>query len=402
MDTNVNPKNEREIGILDLIYAIVQKKRFVIIFTMIFAIGAIIYTLVTPKKWISTATIQPITENSSSMSINSGILDMLGGGGILPNAKEDLSMQFVTIMESRTFREDVIRKFDLIHYLKITKPDSLIAMELALISLKTEMVSISVDPQLSIITISIETLDKQLSQRMAQYYIQKLDNYNKFDKLSKSRMKRQFLEKNTLDIRTKIDSLGMAIRDFQSKYHAIDPDQQTQSIIGLYSEAVTTLMQTNFEYEIAKLSFSMDSPQMVALQKKKELVTERVKDLESKHSELNPKYLLQIDAIPDLTLRFAQLKMNLEIQKKIFEYLYPQYEAAKIEELRDMPSMEIIDSPNLAGLKSKPKRALTVILVTLAAFILACVLSIILVFSSESQKSLFRSIITELSFKHKN
>ncbi|HPT71108.1 MAG TPA: Wzz/FepE/Etk N-terminal domain-containing protein [Candidatus Cloacimonadota bacterium] len=390
--------NNHEFGLLNLLYAIVQKKNFVLIFTVIFAIIAIVYSLLTPKLWVSTTTIQPITESNDGINLDTGLLDMLGGG-ILSNAGGYSSDQFVAIMESRTFSEDVIRKFDLIRYFNIKSDNYREAMENATKKLKSRIISISIDPKISIITISVETKDKNLSQQIAQYYVQQLDKYNRYVKMTKSRMKREFLEKNVDDVKVKIDSLGIAMKDFQSKYHVVAPDQQTQSMISLYSEAISALAQTDLELEMARQSYGGNSPQIVTLQKRKSILTDRLKDLEGKNAEINPKYMLQIDKIPDISLRYAHLTMNLEIQKKIFEFLYPQFEAAKLDELRDMPTMQIIDKANLAGLRSKPKRALIVIMVTLSAFLLASIISIIVVFIPESQKSVLKSILKELNFK---
>jgi uncharacterized protein involved in exopolysaccharide biosynthesis len=42
-----------------------------------------------------------------------------------------------------------------------------------------------------------------------------------------------------------------------------------------------------------------------------------------------------------------------------------------------MPSFQVIDAPREAGMRSKPKRAVLVIIVTLAAFIFSCVLAMV-------------------------
>jgi uncharacterized protein involved in exopolysaccharide biosynthesis len=61
----------------------------------------------------------------------------------------------------------------------------------------------------------------------------------------------------------------------------------------------------------------------------------------------------------------------MEVYKALYSYLYPQYEAARLSELRDMPSIELLDNPRLAGRRESPKRAIICILATLAAFIFA-------------------------------
>jgi len=47
-------------------------------------------------------------------------------------------------------------------------------------------------------------------------------------------------------------------------------------------------------------------------------------------------------------MQLALLTLNIEIKKKVIEYIYPQYELAKLEELKDMPTFEVIDSPREA------------------------------------------------------
>jgi len=80
---------------------------------------------------------------------------------------------------------------------------------------------------------------------------------------------------------------------------------------------------------------------------------------------------------------YAELKTELAIQKKVYEFLYPQYESAKIEELKDLPTIEIIDRAVLAGMRSKPRRARLCII----AFIMAIISSSILIILTHALQS---------------
>lgn len=87
--------------------------------------------------------------------------------------------------------------------------------------------------------------------------------------------------------------------------------------------------------------------------------------------------------------------MNLEIQSKVFEFLYPQFEAARLEELRDMPTLDILDTPREAGMRVRPKRAM----LCLIAFALALVAAVIIALiknAFELNKDRFREIKKEL------
>jgi uncharacterized protein involved in exopolysaccharide biosynthesis len=87
--------------------------------------------------------------------------------------------------------------------------------------------------------------------------------------------------------------------------------------------------------------------------------------------------MIKIDNIPDIALQYAQLMINLDIQKKVYEFIYPQYEAAKIEEMKDMPTLDIVDYPREAGLRARPKRAILCIIATLIGLIVSLILAVI-------------------------
>jgi capsule polysaccharide export protein KpsE/RkpR len=195
--------------------------------------------------------------------------------------------------------------------------------------------------------------------------------------MSKGRMKREFLETQVAKHMADVDSLAKALRDFQTKNKSVALDQQTEAMVSMYGEIVAQYMQTDIEYELAKNQYSESSPIVQELAAKKALLSGKVKELENSNTTLTPDYLIQIDKIPDLSMQLAMLMVNVEIKKQIIEYLYPQFELAKLEELKDMPSFQIIDAPREAGMRSKPKRAILVVIITLAAFIFACVLALI-------------------------
>ena len=106
----------KQIDILDILLILVKHKKFIVFTTIIVSIAAVIYSLLAPQYWKSTATILPQSDNQG-FSISTSSLLGLGSSflGSAPSASSD----FITIMNSRTFSEDIIKKFDLIRYFKI-------------------------------------------------------------------------------------------------------------------------------------------------------------------------------------------------------------------------------------------------------------------------------------------
>jgi len=365
---------KREFDFFELIRLIIRNRKFIIIFVAVVSVAAVIYSLVTPQIWRSTATFYVIGDQTSSLPFN---IEGLSGltAGLMGTTNSQNAISAVIAMNSRQFSEKVIRHFNFIDYYKITTKDSLKAMDSALKMLHTKTMKIGSDPETGLVTVSADTKDKKLSRDIVNYYLQQLDIYNREEKITRGKMNREFLEARVNETRAEIDSLLLALKDFQQRHNTVDIEAQTSSLIKSYSDIIATKMSTDIELELARKNYAENSPIVLELKDRSEALAKQIRQLEAGKEPLKPRYLIDIGSLPDLATQYAQLKMNLEIKSKVYEFLYPQYEAAKLEELKDLPTLDILDTPREAGLRVRPKRAVMCII----AFALAVVVSIIIV-----------------------
>ena len=362
---------KREFDIFELIKILLRHRWFIIIFVGIVSVAAVIYSLVTPKIWKSEATFYIVGDDNASLPINLPGLGSLAST-IMKQDKLQGSISAVSALRSRRFSEDVIRKFDLIRYFKISDRDSLLRMDVALKKLK-KAVKVSLSEKAGLISISVETKDKKLSMDMINYYLAKLEEYNRDQKLTKGKRERIFLEERVKETRAVLDSLIAADKEFRSSSNAIDIEEQAAVLIKSYAELVATKMAADIELEMARESLSESSPVVQELKVKRDALNAQIREMESSKGSVKPRYLIDISSLPDLGSRYAQTKMELLIQTKVFEFLYPQYEAARLEELKDMPTVDILDSPREAGLRSRPKRAMICVIAAFMAFVVAVI-----------------------------
>jgi uncharacterized protein involved in exopolysaccharide biosynthesis len=101
--------------------------------------------------------------------------------------------------------------------------------------------------------------------------------------------------------------------------------------------------------------------------------------------------MIKFDNFPELGMENARLIRELTIQNTLLELLLPQYETARLEETKNIPTLQIIDAPKVPINKSKPIRSLIVI----ASIIMGLVVSIIYIFS-EHYSSEFRKQLKNL------
>ena len=360
----------KEIDILDILYYLIKHKKFIIITTLLVSIAAVVYSLVVPFTWTSSATFMTVNENESGFSLSSSSLFGLGstlfGTGFIGDKKN-----LISVMKSRNFSEDIIKEFNLMKLLKINYPDSLLNMEKAVKALNGSITQIDLDEETSIITISVTTEDKYLSADISNYYLLKLNEYNLNSRKSKGKQKRIFLESRLNKERITIDSLTTEFMEFCQKYHTISLTEQTNAVISNYSDLVAQKVYLEIELELAKRNLGEDSPKLAYLKDNIIILERKINELEFNKYGNNPKYLLNLEDIPHLVKKYAELELQLEIEKKIYEFLYPQYESAKIEEIKDIPSLEIIDNAIPAGKRTSPRRAKLCIVSFMLAFIMS-------------------------------
>src|SRR5580693_3676374 len=75
-----------------------------------------------------------------------------------------------------------------------------------------------------------------------------------------------------------------------------------------------------------------------------------------------------IRKLPLLGVRWLDLFRETKIQQAIYEMLTEEYESAKIEEAKEIPTVKVLDLPNFPERKAYPPRKLIAILGMLLSF----------------------------------
>jgi len=74
---------------------------------------------------------------------------------------------------------------------------------------------------------------------------------------------------------------------------------------------------------------------------------------------------------PEILITLSRLKRDIEINSTTYSLLREQYELARLNAQKDVPIVQILDTPSLPTLKSSPRRVITIILAGMVAFILS-------------------------------
>ncbi|MCF7813683.1 MAG: hypothetical protein K9N40_04305 [Candidatus Cloacimonetes bacterium] len=371
----------KKVNLIDIFIVLAKRKKIIILVTLIVSILSVLFVLIIPQYWVSKATIKPVTDNNQGLNISSALMGL--GSSFLNGNVTTSSIDFVSIMNSRTFSEDVVKHFDLATYFEIVEEDPYRVMETATALLQESIMSFYVSPETGIIHIYAETKDRLLSKEIVDYYVKKIEEYNLTVQKSKGRQKRIFLESRIEEIESKMDELKLRMQNFQEKNRVLEIDSQIRGAIDLYS----SLLKKQLELEMEIVSYNELYPEGSAKLKILELsLSEIDKKIKGLESGSDYKYMLGMENVPELANSYSSLYSQLEINKTLYEFIFPQLESARLEELKDLPSLEIIDEGNIAGYRSKPKRARFCIIMFLSAIIISSTLVIISQYTSDEQK----------------
>jgi uncharacterized protein involved in exopolysaccharide biosynthesis len=230
------------------------------------------------------------------------------------------------------------------------------------------------------------TKDKYLSAEIANYYTQLINQYNKKTRKTKGRRTRKFIEQRLTEVENKIDSLSIAIKNFQEKTNLIDLETQVKKSVELYSELISKKMIAQIEYNIKESYLDIDSFNLQKLKKQISEYDKLINSLEGIQKNKDFQYIIKLKNVPKNALKLGNLKMELKIQQTVYEFLYPQYESARIDELRDSESIVILDEARPAGKRTKPRRAIICITTFIIALLASIILSILIEISKEYLK----------------
>lgn len=381
-----NPQNKKnqlpqddfndEINLLDLLQVILNRKKIILLITVCAIVLSVIVSLLLPKKYTATARILPPSESSSGIS---GLLSQVGGGlgglaGSFISGKSTSDL-YVGILKSRTVADAIIAKFDLKNLYEQKYMEDVYKN-------LSKITSISVSRKDQIISISVEERDPKQAAEMANTYVQMLDQINRTVNITEGHRKRVFLENRLKKVHRDLSKAEVELKEFQEKYKLIAIEEQAKVAIEGAAKLKGEIVASQTELEVLKQFGTEKQNEAVMLKSKIAELQNQLTKIETggvdknlhkddQTTNGNSSLFIPFDEFPTLGLQLTRLMRETKIQEKVFELMTTQFELAKIEEAKDVNTIQVLDEAVPPDKKSSPKRSLIVILSTFMAFFMA-------------------------------
>ncbi len=354
------------------------KRRMVFGIVAIGILASVLYALILPNVYVSTTTLMP-PDNTSPYSSMIGLLSpgsaapQLGGSLLGLNTPSDL---FIGILKSRNVQDGLINNLALArHYGSRDAEEARATLEGA--------TKIEEDRSSGVITISVTDRNPVTASRIAGGYVEELNRVVTDNATSAARRERIFLEGRVKEIKQNLDDSAKQLSQFSTKSGAIDISSQTRSMVEEGLRLQAELIDGRSQLAALRQTYSEDNSRVRALEAHN---AELQKELDKMgglpqgsgaNSDVNESPYITADELPALGVTYFDLERKVRVDEALWETLTKQYEAAKVEEAEEIPTVEVLDTANVPLRKSSPSRRLIVEVGTLMSFALALIVIVL-------------------------
>jgi len=333
-------------------------------------IVALIVSFLLPKHYEASVKVVPGENTASGMmglpaklanmsggAVGSGISLALDASGLL-SGKTPTAF-YVEILKSRSLQDHIIDEFNLRErYWKTGKwwPRSYYETRKKL----TSFTDIEEDKKSNVITVTITDYDRNTAAQIATAYVTELNRAAAGLNTGEAHRERVFLENRLREAKQDLDATALALSQYSSKNTIMDPQDQGRAMMDAAARVQGEIIAGEAELKGLQQIYSDDNVRVRTLRARLETLRSKLHGLAGKQAEaqVGSTDYPSMSTLPILGYRYSDLYRQTKIQEAIYEFLTQQYETAKIEEAKELPSVRVMDPAIAPEKKSGPHRVL--------------------------------------------
>ncbi|HMB90773.1 MAG TPA: hypothetical protein VKP65_07995, partial [Rhodothermales bacterium] len=310
-----------------------QWRRFISIVVGVVAVLAVIITLMMDNVFRAQARV---------------LLPASGGGGLLSSAiVENLPAaaqsfiggsggdytRYLSVLTSRTMYERVVERFDLIQVYETHESETAEADAVSMLADNTEFL---VDTEFEHLTIAVKDTDPERAAAMTNYYVDQLTLLNAQLSAQSATQFRKYVEQRHDETLARLDSVLLALRDFQQKYGVMELQAQGELFLEFTAELRIEAARAELQYETLLSQYGPDNSLVKAARQTATSANRTYQRALSGGESLMP---VAKENLPQVSLEYIELERERMIQQTLLEYIRPALEEARFEEERQVEAV---------------------------------------------------------------
>jgi capsular polysaccharide biosynthesis protein len=316
--------------------------------------------LLVPNTYTANALILP---PAKPQSLSTAMIGQLGGMAALAPALglKDPGDMYIGIMKSRSVIDELVSRFHLQQVYHASTKDAARGKLLARASF--------VSGRDSMIRISVEDREPRRAAELSNAFITELNAQNSRLAITESAQRRLFYEHEVDAEKAALTGAETAMRETQLRTGVVETSGQAQVVIASIAQLRGGIAMREVELERLRTGATLQNPEVV--RQKAELTSMRneLAGLEtgsgSRQQTGDP--LVPVVDVPKAGLDYLRALRDVKYHEALFEMLFKQYEAARIDEAKEAPVIQVVDYAIPPESKSGPPRSAITMLGTIVA-----------------------------------
>ena len=356
-------KGDDEISLLDLLIVLAERKRTILWVTAVFAILAIVISLVLPKRYTASVTLLPPQQNSSMGAALTSQLGNLGGMAALAGGSLGLKNpndMFVAMLKSRTVEDAMVQHFGLMQeYHQKYLSDARKVFD--------KYATVDGSGKDGLIHISIEDRDPNRAAELANGYIDQFRKLSEHLAITEASQRRLFFEQQLNQAKDNLANAEEALKLTEQKTGLIQLDSQARALIESAASLRAQIAAKEVQIQSIRTFATSENSQLIQTQQELEGLQRQLAKLGGSEN-IDAGLMVPKGQVPTAGLEYGRKLREVKYNETIFDILARQFEIAKLDEAKQGALVQVVDSAVAPDRRSFPKRGIIVLAATAVGF----------------------------------
>ena len=353
--------DEPAVSLTEVLTWLGESKRSIALTTAIVALAALVVSLLLTPIYTARATfLAPGSQQQSSSAAALAALGSLGSlaGGFAAKSPDDL---YVALLKSDSVLRGLDARFDLKKHYGVDTYE-------ALRRVVPGFIRVNADKKSGVITVEVDDKDKNFAADLANGHEAEVTKLLGRLVVSEAQLRRAFFEKQLQETKENLVKAEQVLRSVQEKSGVIVLDKQADALITNAALLRAQIAEREVQLKVLRTSSTEQNPAVIRLNSELQGMRTELARMESSQAGSPGSAVdLPVGKLPEAAVDYVRARRELKLQESLLEGMLRQYEIAKLDEAKEGPTLQQVDIALPPDHKSKPSRALFVIVSTLVA-----------------------------------
>ena len=357
-----------EISLVDMVALLLRHKKLIGGFTVAATLLAAIVVWFLPPSYVAEATILPPQQQQSSLAaLAAGAMGGLMGGMSSQLGLKTPADLYIGILKSRSIADHIIESFHL---------QAVYGTKLKSVTRKTlESHANFTSSKESLITISVRDHDANRAAGIANAFVDELYKQNSRLAITDASQRRLFFEQQLNKEKDALANAEIALKETQQSTGLLIPAGQAEVLIRSGAQIRAQIASREVQLEAMRSYATEENPQIQVVKSEISALQSQLAQVESKGAS-DSKLEISGSRLPEASLKYVRKLRDLKYHETLYELLAKQYEAARIDEAKQAPIVQVVDRAVVPD-KDSRNRPLLVLISGLLGLIFSSLCSLI-------------------------